>query len=181
MHSVVEARRWAMSLGEASFLHVTDLSLAKRQPLAFAAISQSKFHEMPMPDDRQLDPDLSFEQALSRLERIVASLERGESDLSHALASYETGVALLTHCHQILDKAEHSVALLTGVDDVGNPLTAPFDGTTTIQRESASASVDGLVVTPRVARKRKSPERSTPPMGMTSTENESVPGSDPPF
>ena len=77
-----------------------------------------------MPDEPEPDP--SFEQALGQLERIVASLERGEPELTAALAKYEKGVLLLTQCHRLLDQAEQSVALLTGVDEDGNPLTAQF-------------------------------------------------------
>ena len=91
-----------------------------------------------MPDDPTPEPEPSFEQALSQLERIVASLERGEPELTAALAKYEKGVSLLTQCHRLLDQAEQSVALLTGVDEQGNPLTTPFDATATIAREAAS-------------------------------------------
>ena len=58
-----------------------------------------------MPDEPEPEP--SFEQALSQLERIVASLERGEPELTTALAKYEKGVRLLTLCHRLLDQAEH--------------------------------------------------------------------------
>ncbi len=83
-----------------------------------------------MPD--QTETEQSFEEALSLLERIVENLERGEPELSSALAKYEKGVKLLTRCHSLLDQAEHSVALLTGVDNQGNPLTAPFDASATV-------------------------------------------------
>ena len=64
-----------------------------------------------------------FETALEQLEAIVQSLERGEPDLSAALAKYETGVRLLNQCYGLLERAERSVALLTGVDAQGNPTT----------------------------------------------------------
>ena len=66
----------------------------------------------------------NFEEALAQLERIVASLERGEPELTSALSKYEKGVQLLSICHRLLEKAEQSVALLTGVDEQGQPLTA---------------------------------------------------------
>ena len=81
------------------------------------------------------EPEPTFEQALGQLERIVASLERGEPELTSALAKYEKGVLLLTQCHRLLDQAEQSVALLTGVDEEGNPLTAPFDAAATLTRD----------------------------------------------
>ena len=91
-----------------------------------------------MPEEPVPEPEPSFEQALGQLERIVASLERGEPELTSALAKYEKGVLLLTQCHRLLDQAEQSVALLTGVDDQGNPLTAPFDATAAITRGAGS-------------------------------------------
>lgn len=95
-----------------------------------------------MPDKTVPDEELTFEQALGQLERIVSSLERGESDLSSALSQYEKSVKLLAHCQGLLDRAEQSVALLAGVDAQGNPITAPFDATATIAREGDPAMVD---------------------------------------
>jgi exodeoxyribonuclease VII small subunit len=81
------------------------------------------------------EPEPSFEDALTRIERIVESLERGEPSLSIALARYEDGVQLLRRCYDLLDQAERSVALLTGVDEHGQPTTAAFDATATQARE----------------------------------------------
>src|ERR1700722_13900747 len=103
-----------------------------------------------MPDEAEPEP--SFEQALSQLERIVASLERGEPELAAALAKYEKGVLLLTQCHRLLDRAEQSVALLTGGDERGEPLTAPFDAAATIARDAgagAALSPDVLADPPK--------------------------------
>jgi exodeoxyribonuclease VII small subunit len=88
----------------------------------------------------QTGPD--FEDALTRIERIVEDLERGEPALSTALAKYEDGIKLLRYCYDLLDQAERSVALLTGVDDQGHPSTAPFDATATLSREAASIAPD---------------------------------------
>ena len=76
-------------------------------------------------------PELAFETALDQIEQIVADLERGESELAAALAKYEQAVRLLAHCQSLLDRAEQTVALLTGVDEEGQPLTAPFDAAAT--------------------------------------------------
>ena len=118
-----------------------------------------------MPEEPVPEPEPSFEQALGQLERIVASLERGEPELTSALAKYEKGVSLLTQCHRLLDQAEQSVALLTGVDEEGNPLTAPFDATATITREAGPAapvSPDVAVNPPKSNEKRASGRPSTP-------------------
>ena len=89
-----------------------------------------------MPDDPEPQSEPTFEQALSQLERIVANLEQGEPELTSALAKYEKGVSLLSQCYRLLDQAEQSVALLTGVDDAGTPVTAPFDAAATVARET---------------------------------------------
>jgi len=99
---------------------------------------------MAMPNQPENEP--SFEEALSQLERIVENLERGEPELTTALAKYEKGVKLLTQCYRLLDQAEHSVALLTGVDNQGNPLTAPFDASATLAREPTPAATAAVVV-----------------------------------
>ncbi len=89
------------------------------------------------------DMEMEFEAALEQLEQIVDELELGEGDLTKALARYERGVRLLTHCHGVLDGAERSVALLMEVDVSGRPVTAPFDATATAGRESpAQGSAD---------------------------------------
>ena len=77
------------------------------------------------------DQPNTFEDSLTSLESIVARLERGDGDLSTALAGYEQGVKLLMRCQEMLEAAEKSVALLTGVDEQGNPIVAPFDAAAT--------------------------------------------------
>jgi exodeoxyribonuclease VII small subunit len=88
--------------------------------------------------DDETEPN--FEEALAQLERIVASLERGEPELTSALSKYEKGVQLHAVCHKLLEEAEQSVALLTGVDEKGQPITAPFDATATVAREASERS-----------------------------------------
>jgi exodeoxyribonuclease VII small subunit len=96
------------------------------------------------------EPDMEFEAALEQLEQIVDELEQGEGDLTKALARYEQGVRLLTHCHGVLDGAERSVALLMEVDASGRPVTAPFDATATAGRESPAQGITGAGQAPEV-------------------------------
>jgi len=79
---------------------------------------------------------LGFEAALERLEQMVGHLESGRLGLDQALARYQLGVQLLGHCYRLLEGAERSVALITGLDAEGNPQTVPFDATATADRES---------------------------------------------
>ena len=69
----------------------------------------------------------SFEQSLEELEKIVAELEGGKLGLSDALERYEQGVKHLKGCQQLLERAEHKIELLSGVDADGNPVTEPFE------------------------------------------------------
>jgi exodeoxyribonuclease VII small subunit len=50
--------------------------------------------------------EMSFEEALSELEDIVARLEQGEVDLEDSIALYERGTALKAHCEAKLKGAE---------------------------------------------------------------------------
>lgn len=54
----------------------------------------------------------SFEQAMSRLEEIVKTLERGECDLDESLKLFEEGAKLARSCNEMLDKAEQKVNIL---------------------------------------------------------------------
>lgn len=49
---------------------------------------------------------LSFEQALAELERIVAELESGKTDLEASIDAYERGARLKAHCEGKLKEAQ---------------------------------------------------------------------------
>ena len=69
---------------------------------------------------------LDFESAMQRLEQIVEDLEGGQLGLNESLARYEEGVGHLKRCFELLSSAERRIALLTGVDADGNPITEDF-------------------------------------------------------
>jgi exodeoxyribonuclease VII small subunit len=69
----------------------------------------------------------SFEVSLGELESIVGELESGKLGLSDALARYEEGVRHLKSCHQLLERVERKIEILSGMDAEGNPITQPFD------------------------------------------------------
>jgi exodeoxyribonuclease VII small subunit len=54
----------------------------------------------------------SFEESMSRLEGVVASLEAGDLPLDAALERYEEGVALARACRTALEGAELRVRRL---------------------------------------------------------------------
>ena len=70
--------------------------------------------------------NLSFEQALKRLDEIVRGLERGDVSLSDSMAMFEEGTALLRRCGGLLDAAEQQVVRLKKGED-GAPEELPFD------------------------------------------------------
>lgn len=80
---------------------------------------------------------LTFEQALERLDEIVHSLEAGKIGLNESLERYEEGVKLLRQSYELLQRAERKIELLSGIDAEGNPVTQPFDDTATIDEEDS--------------------------------------------
>ncbi|MDR2569805.1 MAG: exodeoxyribonuclease VII small subunit [Oscillospiraceae bacterium] len=54
----------------------------------------------------------TFEQAVTRIDEIVNSLERGDAQLDKSLALFEEGVKLIEACGRLLDDAEQTVVRL---------------------------------------------------------------------
>lgn len=77
-------------------------------------------------DDSKDQTDLSFEEAMGRLEQVVRDLEEGDVELTEALGRYEEGVKLLRRCFNTLDSAERRIEQLCSVDAEGNAVIAPF-------------------------------------------------------
>lgn len=61
--------------------------------------------------------DLSFEDALARLEGIVQRLESGQAPLEESISLYEQGAALKAHCEAKLKDAQLRVEkIVVGAD-----------------------------------------------------------------
>lgn len=62
---------------------------------------------------------MSYEEAFSQLEEIVAALESNQNNLDQSVSLYERGQALVRRCAKLLDKAELRVSQLTenGLED----------------------------------------------------------------
>ena len=56
--------------------------------------------------------ELSFEEALKKLEETVKALESGTVPLEESIRLFEEGVALVKLCNSKLDSAEQKVRLL---------------------------------------------------------------------
>ncbi|HWS24412.1 MAG TPA: exodeoxyribonuclease VII small subunit [Anaerolineales bacterium] len=59
---------------------------------------------------------LTYEEAIKELEQIVAMLEEDELTLDKSLELYKRGQSLLTHCSDILNKAQLQVNQLPEVE-----------------------------------------------------------------
>jgi exodeoxyribonuclease VII small subunit len=70
-------------------------------------------------------PSKSFEDALSELETLVDTLERGELSLEDSLKTFERGVNLTRTCQEALKEAEQKVRLLSQPDEDGE--LEPYD------------------------------------------------------
>jgi exodeoxyribonuclease VII small subunit len=59
----------------------------------------------------------TFEQALEKLEAIVAEIEEGRVSLEESIDRYAEGTTLVKRCRKILDEAEKKIQLLAKGDD----------------------------------------------------------------
>ena len=72
-------------------------------------------------------PELTFEEAMAELERVVTQLERADVALEQSIKLYERGAALKAHCAGKLKDAEEKVELIRAAEGkaVG---TTPVEG-----------------------------------------------------
>jgi exodeoxyribonuclease VII small subunit len=71
--------------------------------------------------------ELSFEDALKRLEEIVRTLEKGEAPLDQSIELYQEGDKLKRHCETRLKSAQARIEQIAFGSD-GKPAGAkPFD------------------------------------------------------
>ena len=71
--------------------------------------------------------EITFEQSLTSLEKVVRGLEDGQQGLGASLQLYEQGIQHLQRCYHLLDAVEQKIELLTSVDEDGQATTEPFD------------------------------------------------------
>ena len=68
----------------------------------------------------------TFEQSMSRLEEIVAALEKGDAPLEESLALFQEGTRLISACGKALGQAQQQLKLLVQGED--GPELEDFDG-----------------------------------------------------
>ena len=72
--------------------------------------------------------ELSFEEALAELERVVDALERGDVPLERSIDLYERGEALREVCEKRLKDAQMRVDRIVAGPNGDATGTAPLDG-----------------------------------------------------
>jgi exodeoxyribonuclease VII small subunit len=83
---------------------------------------------------------VKFEEALARLETIVAELERGELPLDDSMRIFEEGIKLSKVCLKMLDDAERRVEILVKDKD-GRKRTRPLE----LEKQSETGQDNGDV------------------------------------
>lgn len=68
---------------------------------------------------------MTFEEAYTKLNGIVAGLERNEITLQESLNAFEEGVRLVRYCNELLDNAQNRISLLQMNDN--QPELVPFE------------------------------------------------------
>lgn len=61
--------------------------------------------------------EVSFEENMERLEKIVAELEKGDLNLDDSVKKFEEGINISKKCNDILEKAEKKINILLKTDD----------------------------------------------------------------
>ena len=75
------------------------------------------------------DKDLKYEEALKRLERLVAELDKSELDLESRLKKFEEGTHLARQLLKKLDQAKKKVQMLVKTN-IGDETLATIDDET---------------------------------------------------
>ncbi len=70
--------------------------------------------------------EMKFEEAISKLEKIVQQLEEGEKSLEGSLKLYEEGIKLSKFCSGKLEEAKKKIEILTK-SEKGELVAKPFN------------------------------------------------------
>ena len=79
--------------------------------------------------------EIKFEDALKKLEKIVADLEDGSLSLDDALGRYEEGIKLSKLCAKKLELAKKKVEILMKSED-GSVELKPFDESCVVEEKA---------------------------------------------
>src|ERR1700732_3308321 len=71
-------------------------------------------------------PDLNFETAMDRLEKIVEQMESGKLPLEDLIVRYEEGMNLVKVCQERLASAEQKIEIIAR-NSAGKPVVKDFE------------------------------------------------------
>ena len=72
---------------------------------------------------------MTFEDAVARLEEIIENLESGDMDLDKSLKLYEEGIGIVAKCSDELEAAKRKIKVLQQGKDGGIELAELPEGT----------------------------------------------------
>ncbi|MDA1177386.1 MAG: exodeoxyribonuclease VII small subunit, partial [Planctomycetota bacterium] len=117
---------------------------------------QKKKEGQRTPKDGTLDETpLSFDEAMQRLEKIVAQLQSNDLPLERGIELYEEGIRYAKRCQQTLSRAEQRIDLLVAIGPDGQAQTTPF--------EDQGAGADLTEKAARRSDRRSTSSRPAPP------------------
>lgn len=76
-------------------------------------------------EENTIMEELSYEEAVKRLEEIVGRLENAEIPLEESLSNFQEGIALSRYCRKKLAEIEHKVEYLLKEEQQQPPDTYP--------------------------------------------------------
>lgn len=110
-----------------------------------------------------LSPDMSYEEAMARLEEVVSALEEGRLPLDKLVDGYEEGMQLLKQCRHQIEVARVRIEKVSA-DAEGRATLVPFDPAAepatpaAAPAEDAAAEERPRAVSPRQPRRTKPAE-----------------------
>lgn len=61
--------------------------------------------------------NMSYEEGIKKMEKIIGDLESGELTLDEALENFKKGIEIYKHCNNILNKVEGEIKVLIKDDE----------------------------------------------------------------
>jgi exodeoxyribonuclease VII small subunit len=98
----------------------------RRGPAAEPAVARRPLLRLAGSGMAKLPKNLKFEEAMQRLDAIVAAMESGEIGIEESLDRYEEAMQLAARCREILDQAEQRIQKIQ-LDASGKPHAEPFE------------------------------------------------------
>ena len=83
-------------------------------------------------------PELNFERAMDRLEKIVDQMESGELSLEDLIVRYEEGMNLVKVCQERLASAEQKIEIIAR-NNAGKPEVKEFEPAAETANETPTA------------------------------------------